>query len=75
MRVDEDGTVHVVTEDGTPIEGYPPVNPAVRAEESGGWAATAKRRTGELWSSVTGRWSGVDEDDKTDKPADTTKRR
>jgi len=27
LRVDEDGTVHVVTEDGTAIEGYPPFTP------------------------------------------------
>ncbi len=27
LRLDEDGTVHVVTEDGTPIEGYPPFTP------------------------------------------------
>jgi len=27
LRLDEDGTVHVVTEDGTPIEGYPPFKP------------------------------------------------
>jgi len=64
MRVDEDGTVHVVTADGTPIEAYPPVNPKTRAEEGSAdsWSATARRRTGELWSSVTGRWSGADDE-------------
>jgi prolipoprotein diacylglyceryl transferase len=67
MRVDEDGTVHIVTADGTPIEEYPPVNPTARAEQAsaGSWSATARRRAGEMWSSVTGRWSGVDEDDET----------
>ncbi len=30
VRLDDDGTVHVVTEDGTPIEGYPPFTPKRR---------------------------------------------
>jgi prolipoprotein diacylglyceryl transferase len=30
LRLDDDGTVHVVTEDGTPIEGYPPFTPKHR---------------------------------------------
>ena len=30
LRLDDDGTVHVVTEDGTPIEGYPPFTPKRR---------------------------------------------
>jgi prolipoprotein diacylglyceryl transferase len=69
MRVDADGTVHVVTPDGTPIEAYPPVNPTAARQEATGssWGSTAKRRTGELWSSVTGRWSGTDDDEQ---PAD-----
>ena len=33
LRVDEDGTVHVVTEDGSPIEEYPPFTP--RRTEAG----------------------------------------
>ena len=63
MRVDDDGTVHIVTADGTPIEAYPPVNPAARQEQGGDWASNARRRSGELWRSVTGRWSGVDDDE------------
>jgi len=55
MRIDEDGTVHIVTADGTPIEGYAPVNPAERAAGSGSQPA-------KWWRSVTGRWAGEDDD-------------
>jgi prolipoprotein diacylglyceryl transferase len=69
MRVDEDGTVHIVTADGTPIEGYQPVKPADR-DDSGpgggsGATSTARRRSGQWWASVTGRWSGADDEDGT----------
>src|SRR5690606_1389158 len=60
MRIDDDGTVHIVTADGTPIEGYPPVNPAERA------AAAGDSRPARWWRSVTGRWAG--EDDDAEKP-------
>jgi prolipoprotein diacylglyceryl transferase len=68
MKIDEDGTVHIVTADGKPIPGYPPVNPAQRDSGEGGtggsgWAGTARRRAGELWASVTGRWSGAEDDE------------
>jgi prolipoprotein diacylglyceryl transferase len=67
MRIDEDGTVHVVTADGTPIEGYPPVNPA----DGVVWPAWM-RRTGRWWRSVTGRWAG--EDDEGSGQSDTATR-
>jgi prolipoprotein diacylglyceryl transferase len=55
MRLDDDGTVHIVTADGTPIEGYAPVNPAERAQAGDGRAA-------QWWRSITGRWAGEDDD-------------
>jgi prolipoprotein diacylglyceryl transferase len=57
MRIDDDGTVHVVTADGTPIAGYPPVNPA----EGVVWPAWM-RQTARWWRSVTGRWAGDDDE-------------
>ena len=74
MRVDEDGTVTIVTADGTPIPTYPPVKPAQGSGGDAGnsgtgggadWIATARRRASELWTSVTGRWAGVDDEDET----------
>jgi len=49
--------VHVVTADGTPIEGHPPVNPS----EGVVWPAWM-RRTAQSWRSLTGRWAGEDEE-------------
>jgi prolipoprotein diacylglyceryl transferase len=66
MRVDDDGTVHMVTADGAPIEAYPPVNPAQRGAEGASgddWLSNARHRAGQLWGSVTRRWSGDDDDD------------
>jgi prolipoprotein diacylglyceryl transferase len=34
LRIDDDGTVHVVTADGTPIEGYKPVTPKRKSGEA-----------------------------------------
>jgi hypothetical protein len=73
MRIDEDGTVHIVTADGAPIPTYPPVKPA---QASGGgastsgtdggsdWVATTRRRASQLWTSVTSRWAGVEDEDE-----------
>jgi hypothetical protein len=71
MRIDDDGTVHIVTADGTPIPGYPPVKAGERTggddAGTGSWAANARARSSQLWTSVTSRWSGDDEDDKDDR--------
>ncbi|HEY7222805.1 MAG TPA: prolipoprotein diacylglyceryl transferase [Micromonosporaceae bacterium] len=67
MRVDEDGTVHIVTADGTPIQRYPAVNPGSDDPEGASrndWVATARARTREAWASVTSRWSGADDEDE-----------
>jgi hypothetical protein len=58
MRIDEDGTVHIVTADGTPIEAYAPVNPAERAAQGG---SALRQRSAKLWGSITGRWAGEDD--------------
>jgi prolipoprotein diacylglyceryltransferase len=59
MRIDEDGTVHIVTPDGAPIEAYAPVNPAERA--AAGSRPAWVQRSGRAWASLTGRWAGEDD--------------
>jgi phosphatidylglycerol---prolipoprotein diacylglyceryl transferase len=59
MRIDKDGTVHIVTPDGAPIEAYSPVNPTERAAT--GSRPAWVQRSGQLWASLTGRWAGEDD--------------
>jgi prolipoprotein diacylglyceryl transferase len=67
MRLDEDGTVHIVSADGTPIPEYPPVNPA------DGVARPAwMQRSAQWWRSITGRWAGGEDQGGSDPAAADT---
>jgi prolipoprotein diacylglyceryl transferase len=69
MRVAEDGTVTIVDPSGNPIPYYKPFTPPPRDGGEGGstgtdpqWWLTTKRRSAEIWSSVTSRWAGDGDD-------------